>query len=72
MSTPTWTRPPRAEVLAAVGTYPGAIVMVAHDEGAVDALRPDLVPLLPEAEEDLAEEDLWGDDHRGPMVPADA
>jgi ATPase subunit of ABC transporter with duplicated ATPase domains len=45
----------RAEVLAAVGTCPGAIVMVTHDEGAVDALRPDRVLLLPEAEEGL-----WG------------
>jgi ATPase subunit of ABC transporter with duplicated ATPase domains len=45
----------RAEVLAAVGTCPGAIVMVTHDEGAVDALRQDRVLLLPEAEEGL-----WG------------
>ncbi|GAA1421816.1 ABC-F family ATP-binding cassette domain-containing protein [Streptomyces thermospinosisporus] len=47
----------REEVLAAVGTYPGAIVMVTHDEGAVTALRPDRVLLLPEAEEDLWSED---------------
>lgn len=57
----------RAEVLAAVGTYPGAIVMVTHDEGAVDALRPDRVLLLPEAEEDL-----WSDDNRELVVPAHA
>ena len=57
----------RAEVLAAVGTYPGAIVMVTHDEGAVDALRPDRVLLLPEAEEDL-----WDDDYRELVVPARA
>ncbi|PPS67307.1 hypothetical protein [Streptomyces tibetensis] len=57
----------RAEVLAAVGTYPGAIVMVTHDEGAVDALRPDRVLLLPEAEEDL-----WDDDYRELVVPAHA
>ncbi|WP_030249965.1 ABC-F family ATP-binding cassette domain-containing protein [Streptomyces sp. NRRL S-455] len=57
----------RAEVLAAVGTYPGAIVMVTHDEGAVDALRPDRVLLLPEAEEDL-----WSDDYRELVVPAHA
>ncbi|MFF5521634.1 ABC-F family ATP-binding cassette domain-containing protein [Streptomyces coeruleorubidus] len=55
----------RAEVLGAVGTYPGAIVMVTHDEGAVDALRPDRVLLLPEAEEDL-----WSDDYRELVVPA--
>ncbi|KUO06507.1 ABC-F family ATP-binding cassette domain-containing protein [Streptomyces caeruleatus] len=47
----------RAEILAAVGTYPGAIVMVTHDEGAVEALRPDRVLLLPESEEDLWCED---------------
>ncbi|MEU6259360.1 ABC-F family ATP-binding cassette domain-containing protein [Streptomyces sp. NPDC047043] len=54
----------RAEVLAAVGTYPGAIVMVTHDEGAVAALRPDRV-LLPESEEDL-----WSEDYLELVVPA--
>ncbi|MEV4503519.1 ABC-F family ATP-binding cassette domain-containing protein [Streptomyces klenkii] len=49
----------RGEVLAAVGSYPGAIVMVTHDEGAVDALRPDRVLLLPDADEDL-----WNEDYR--------
>ncbi|MEU6594056.1 ABC-F family ATP-binding cassette domain-containing protein [Streptomyces sp. NPDC046881] len=49
----------RDEVLAAVGSYPGAIVMVTHDEGAVDALRPDRVLLLPDAAEDL-----WNEDYR--------
>ncbi|MFI8915993.1 ABC-F family ATP-binding cassette domain-containing protein [Streptomyces sp. NPDC053513] len=43
----------RDEVLAAVGTYPGAIVMVTHDEGAIEALRPERVLLLPDAAEDL-------------------
>ncbi|MGW7079095.1 ABC-F family ATP-binding cassette domain-containing protein [Streptomyces sp. NPDC054866] len=43
----------RDEVLGAVGTYPGAIVMVTHDEGAIDALRPDRVLLLPDGTEDL-------------------
>ncbi|WP_406181107.1 ABC-F family ATP-binding cassette domain-containing protein [Streptomyces sp. NBC_01006] len=47
----------RREVLAAVGTYPGAIVMVTHDEGAIEALRPDRVLLLPDADEDLWSED---------------
>ncbi|MFD7960683.1 ABC-F family ATP-binding cassette domain-containing protein [Streptomyces zaomyceticus] len=50
----------RAEVLAAVGTYPGAIVMVTHDEGAIDALGPERVLLLPEADEDL-----WSEEYRG-------
>ncbi|KNB50890.1 ABC transporter [Streptomyces caatingaensis] len=49
----------RDGVLAAVGTYPGAIVMVTHDEGAVDALRPDRVLLLPDADEDL-----WSEEYR--------
>ncbi|GGU64702.1 ABC transporter ATP-binding protein [Streptomyces albospinus] len=49
----------RGEVLAAVGAYPGAIVMVTHDEGAIDALRPDRVLLLPDADEDL-----WSEDYR--------
>ncbi|MFI2764682.1 ABC-F family ATP-binding cassette domain-containing protein [Streptomyces echinatus] len=49
----------RDEVLGAVGSYPGAIVMVTHDEDAVDALRPDRVLLLPDADEDL-----WNEDYR--------
>ncbi|MGA4840941.1 ABC-F family ATP-binding cassette domain-containing protein [Streptomyces sp. G45] len=49
----------RDEVLAAVGTYPGAIVMVTHDEGALDALRPDRVLLLPDGTEDL-----WSAEYR--------
>ncbi|WP_418956064.1 ABC-F family ATP-binding cassette domain-containing protein [Streptomyces tritici] len=49
----------RDEVLAAVGTYPGAIVMVTHDEGALDALRPDRVLVLPDADEDL-----WSEEYR--------
>ncbi|WP_017625482.1 ABC-F family ATP-binding cassette domain-containing protein [Nocardiopsis chromatogenes] len=49
----------RGEVLSAVGAYPGAIVMVTHDEGAVDALRPDRVLLLPDADEDL-----WSEEYR--------
>ncbi|WP_433355856.1 ABC-F family ATP-binding cassette domain-containing protein [Microtetraspora malaysiensis] len=48
----------RDEVLAAVGAYPGAIIMVTHDEGAVRALRPERVLLLPDADEDL-----WSDDY---------
>ncbi|MEU3958665.1 ABC-F family ATP-binding cassette domain-containing protein [Streptomyces buecherae] len=47
----------RDEVLGAVGTYPGAIVMVTHDEGAIAALRPDRVLLLPDADEDLWNEE---------------
>ncbi|MFE7190524.1 ABC-F family ATP-binding cassette domain-containing protein [Kitasatospora sp. NPDC057541] len=47
----------RDEVLAAVGDYPGAIVLVTHDPGAVEALRPDRVLLLPGGDEDLWSED---------------
>ncbi|GAA2372387.1 hypothetical protein GCM10010404_29580 [Nonomuraea africana] len=43
----------RAEVLAAVGAYKGAVVMVTHDEEAVEALRPERVLVLPDGVEDL-------------------
>lgn len=43
----------RAEVLSAIRTYAGAVVLVTHDEGAVDALDPDRVLLLPDGVEDL-------------------
>ncbi|MGL5830418.1 MAG: ATP-binding cassette domain-containing protein, partial [Angustibacter sp.] len=42
----------RAEVLAALRGYAGAVVLVTHDEGAVHALEPDRVLLLPDGEED--------------------
>ena len=43
----------REEVLAAIRTYQGAIVLVTHDEGAVHALEPDKVLILPDGVEDL-------------------
>ena len=43
----------REEVLAAIRSYEGAIVLVTHDEGAVRALEPDRVLLLPDGDEDL-------------------
>lgn len=43
----------RAEVLNAIQRYPGAIVLVTHDEGAVQALQPDRVIVLPDGVEDL-------------------
>ncbi|WP_346115516.1 ABC-F family ATP-binding cassette domain-containing protein, partial [Nonomuraea maheshkhaliensis] len=46
----------KAEVLAAVGAYRGAVIMVTHDPETVDALRPDRVLLLPDGLEDL-----WND-----------
>ncbi|WP_055482136.1 ABC-F family ATP-binding cassette domain-containing protein [Sphaerimonospora mesophila] len=47
----------REQVLAALGSYAGAIVLVTHDEGAVEALRPDRVILLPDGVEDA-----WSDE----------
>jgi ATPase subunit of ABC transporter with duplicated ATPase domains len=43
----------REEVLAAIRAYAGAIVLVTHDEGAVQALQPDRVLILPDGVEDL-------------------
>jgi ATPase subunit of ABC transporter with duplicated ATPase domains len=43
----------REEVLAAIRRYAGAVVLVTHDEGAVSALDPDRVLLLPDGVEDL-------------------
>ena len=43
----------RREVLEAIRTYAGAVVLVTHDEGAVAALQPDRVLLLPDGDEDL-------------------
>ncbi len=46
----------RIEILNALRSFSGAIVMVTHDEGAVDALKPERVVLLPDGVEDL-----WND-----------
>ncbi|MEV6318493.1 ABC-F family ATP-binding cassette domain-containing protein [Streptomyces sp. NPDC051776] len=48
----------REEILGALRTFTGAVVLVTHDEGAVDALRPERIILLPDGVEDL-----WGDDY---------
>ena len=42
----------REEILAALRRFRGAIVLVTHDEGAVDALSPERVIVLPEGTED--------------------
>ncbi len=47
----------REEVLSAIRRYEGAIVLVTHDEGAVHALEPDRVLILPDGVEDLWAED---------------
>ncbi|MBC9957406.1 ABC-F family ATP-binding cassette domain-containing protein [Yimella sp. cx-51] len=48
----------RAEILGALNGYEGAVVLVTHDEGAVAALEPERVLLLPDGVEDL-----WGPDY---------
>lgn len=47
----------REEVLSAIQRYTGAIVLVTHDEGAVQALQPERVIVLPDGVEDLWSED---------------
>jgi len=49
----------REEILRALATYEGAVVLVSHDEGAVDALSPERVLILPDGVEDL-----WGRDYQ--------
>ncbi|MEV6107304.1 ABC-F family ATP-binding cassette domain-containing protein [Streptomyces sp. NPDC051940] len=48
----------REEILGALHTYSGAVVLVTHDEGAVEALQPERIILLPDGVEDL-----WGEDY---------
>ena len=43
----------RRRCSSAIRRYPGAVVLVTHDEGAVAALDPDRVLLLPDGVEDL-------------------
>jgi ATPase subunit of ABC transporter with duplicated ATPase domains len=48
----------REEILGALHTFTGAVVLVTHDEGAVEALQPERIILLPDGVEDL-----WGKDY---------
>ena len=48
----------REQVLDALRSYAGAIILVSHDEGAVRALNPEKVILLPDGVEDNWSEDL--------------
>ena len=48
----------REEILGALAHYEGAVVLVSHDEGAVEALNPERVLILPDGVEDL-----WGRDY---------
>ncbi|TDQ45890.1 ABC-F family ATP-binding cassette domain-containing protein [Actinorugispora endophytica] len=43
----------REEILNALRNYKGAIILVTHDEGAVEALQPERVILLPDGVEDV-------------------
>ncbi len=49
----------RLEVLGALASYSGAVVLVSHDPGAVEALNPERVLILPDGVEDL-----WGRDYQ--------
>ena len=49
----------RDEVLSALSSYEGAVILVTHDEGAVEALNPERVLLLPDGVEDL-----WSSDYK--------
>lgn len=46
----------REEILHALSTFTGAVVLVSHDVGAVLALNPERVLILPDGDEDL-----WND-----------
>jgi len=46
----------REEILGALRTYQGSVVLVTHDEGAVEALQPERIILLPDGVEDM-----WND-----------
>jgi ATPase subunit of ABC transporter with duplicated ATPase domains len=48
----------REEVLGALRNFKGAIVLVTHDEGAVEALAPERVIVLPDGVEDAWSEDF--------------
>jgi len=48
----------REQVLDAIARFPGAIVLVTHDPGAVQALKPDRAILLPDGVEDIWSDDL--------------
>jgi ATPase subunit of ABC transporter with duplicated ATPase domains len=47
----------RAEILRAIAEYEGAIVLVTHDQGAVEALEPERVLVLPDGIEDFWNQD---------------
>ena len=42
----------REQILGALASYEGAVVLVSHDEGAVESLNPERVLVMPEGTED--------------------
>jgi ATPase subunit of ABC transporter with duplicated ATPase domains len=48
----------REEILRALDQFQGAVVLVSHDVGAVEALNPERVLILPDGDEDL-----WGESY---------
>lgn len=48
----------RLEILSALASFTGAVVLVSHDEGAVRALNPERVLIMPDGTEDH-----WSDDY---------
>jgi ATPase subunit of ABC transporter with duplicated ATPase domains len=42
----------REQILDALAHYEGSVVLISHDEGAVGALNPERVLIMPEAIED--------------------
>jgi ATPase subunit of ABC transporter with duplicated ATPase domains len=44
--------------LGALAHYAGAVILVSHDEGAVEALNPERVLIMPDGVEDL-----WTNDY---------
>ncbi|PMC75806.1 ABC-F family ATP-binding cassette domain-containing protein [Brachybacterium sp. UMB0905] len=49
----------RQEILGALSAFEGAVVLVSHDPGAVVALNPERVLMMPDAVEDL-----WNDEYQ--------
>jgi ATPase subunit of ABC transporter with duplicated ATPase domains len=53
----------RQEILSALASFTGAVVLVSHDVGAVDALNPERVLVMPDGQEDL-----WNEGYRDLIV----
>jgi ATPase subunit of ABC transporter with duplicated ATPase domains len=53
----------REEILGALASFTGSVVLVSHDVGAVDALNPERVLVMPDGQEDL-----WNEGYRDLIV----